>query len=63
MELPDCKKMMELCTKHNLFEYSDWRFVVKGYLTADPLEFHLWLTKRVHFVMMHIARNQWHGCK
>ena len=51
MEHHNAEETFQIMEELNLFDYLDWRVVLKGYLTAPPMQFQLWLRKRVHFVV------------
>ena len=51
MEYHNAEETFQIMEELNLFQYLDWRVVLKGYLTAPPMQFQLWLRKRVHFVV------------
>ena len=51
MEHHNAEETFQIMEELNLFDYLDWRVVLKGYLTAPPMQFQLWLRKRVHFVI------------
>ena len=58
MEFINAEETFTLMEELNLFEYLDWRVVLKGYLTADSIKFQLWLRKRVKFVITRGLLNE-----
>ena len=58
MEFINAEETFTIMQELHLFQYLDWRVVLKGYLTADSILFQLWLRKRVYFVITRGLLNE-----